>query len=106
MTNINKSCNIFFLYIILKFWGRSLKPSRVSETYSAVKVFACNAGDAGDFGSIPGLGRSPREVNGNPLQYSSLENPMNRGAWRGRKESEAIEHCTLAPYATGFDTPP
>ena len=37
---------------------------------------------AGDMGSIPGLGRFPREGNGNPLQYSCLENPMDRGAWR------------------------
>ena len=37
---------------------------------------------AGDKGLIPGLGRSPRERNGNPLQYSCLENPMDRGAWR------------------------
>ena len=36
----------------------------------------------GDLGSIPGLGRSPREGNCNPLQYSCLENPMDRGAWR------------------------
>ena len=36
----------------------------------------------GGLGSIPGLGRSPREGNGNPLQYSCLENPMDRGAWR------------------------
>ena len=36
---------------------------------------------AGDSGSIPGSGRSPGEGNGNPLQYSCLENPMNRGAW-------------------------
>ena len=35
----------------------------------------------GDVGSIPGLGRSPGEGNGNPLQYSCLENPMDRGAW-------------------------
>ena len=39
---------------------------------------ACNVGD---LGSIPGLGRSPGEGNGNPLQYSCLENPMDRGAW-------------------------
>ena len=40
-----------------------------------------NAGDTGDSGSIPGLGRSPGEGNGNPLQYSCLENPMDGGAW-------------------------
>ena len=42
------------------------------------KESACNAGDPG---SIPGLERSPGEGNGNPLQYSSLENPMDKGVW-------------------------
>ena len=42
------------------------------------KEYTCNAGD---MNSIPGLGRSPRGGNGNPLQYSFLENPMDRGAW-------------------------
>ena len=42
------------------------------------KESACNAGD---LGSIPRWGRSPGEGNGNPLQYSCLENPMDRGAW-------------------------
>ena len=37
---------------------------------------------AGDAGSVPGLGRCPREENSNPLQYSGLENPMDRGAWQ------------------------
>ena len=46
---------------------------------SVGKESACNAGD---LGLIPGLGRSPGEGNGNPLQYSCLENPMDRGAWR------------------------
>ena len=45
---------------------------------SEVKVSASNAGD---LGSIPGSGRSPGEGNGNPLQYSCLENPMNGEAW-------------------------
>ena len=40
--------------------------------------------DAGDQGLIPGLGRSPGEGNGNPLQDSCLENPLDRGAWRAR----------------------
>ena len=40
-----------------------------------------SAGNAGDPGSIPGSGRSPGEGNGNPLQYSCLENPMEGGAW-------------------------
>ena len=41
-----------------------------------------NVGDTKGKGSIPGFGRSPGEGNGNPLQYSCLENPMDRGAWR------------------------
>ena len=44
---------------------------------SEVKASACNAGDPS---SIPGLGRSPGEGNGNPFQYSCLENPMDGGA--------------------------
>ena len=48
---------------------------------SVVKNPAANAGDTRDMGLIPGLGRSPGEGNGNPLQYSCLENPMDRGAW-------------------------
>ena len=47
-----------------------------------VKSPLANAGDVRDMGSIPGWGRSPREGNGNPLQYSCLKNPMDRGAWR------------------------
>ena len=46
---------------------------------SAGKESACSAGD---LGSIPGLGRSPGDGNGNPLQYSCLGNPMGRGAWQ------------------------
>ena len=40
------------------------------------------ADDIGDVGLLSGLGRSPGEANGNPLQYSCLENPMDRGPWR------------------------
>ena len=47
-----------------------------------VKNPPANVGDARDMGSIPGSGRSPGGRNGNPLQYSCLENPMDGGAWR------------------------
>ena len=69
---------------------------------SVGKEFACNAGDTGDMGSIPGLARSPGGENGNPLQYSCLENPMHRALnltgyspW-GHKESDTTEACMHA----------
>ena len=46
-----------------------------------VKNPPANAGDTRDPGSVPGSGRSPGEGHGNPLQYSCLENPMDRRAW-------------------------
>ena len=46
-----------------------------------VKNLPANAGDVRDAGSIPGWGRFPAGGHGNPLQYSFLENPMDRGAW-------------------------
>ena len=49
---------------------------------SVVKNLPANGGDPRNMSSIPGLGRSPREVNGNPLQYYCLENPMDGGAWQ------------------------
>ena len=48
---------------------------------SAGKDSPCNAGDKGDVDSPPGLGKSTGERNGNPVQYSYLKNPMDRGAW-------------------------
>ena len=58
------------------------------------KQSACNAEDPG---SIPGLERSPGEGNGNPLQYSCLENSMDRGTWwvHGVTESDRTEPLTL-----------
>ena len=46
-----------------------------------IKNLPANSGDARDLGLIPGLGRSPGEGNGDPLQYSCLGDPMDRGAW-------------------------
>ena len=53
-----------------------------SQVALVVKNPPTNARDAKDKGSIPGSGRSSGGGNGNPLQYSYLENPMDRGAWR------------------------
>ena len=60
---------------------------------SVGKESACNAGD---LGSIPGLGRYPGEGNGNPLQYSCLENPMDREAWEATVHGVARVRHNLA----------
>ena len=59
------------------------------------KESACNAGDAGGVGSIPALGRSPGEGNGNPLQYSCLGNPMDREARWATVHGVAKRQTTL-----------
>ena len=64
-----------------------------------VKVSACNVGD---LGLIPGSGRSPGEGNGNPLHYSCLENPMDRGAW-GVQSMGSQSRTRLQCGRPGFD---
>ena len=59
-----------------------IKVSRASQVVLVVKNLPANAGDLRDVGSIPGLGRSLEVGNGKLLQYSCLENPMNRGDWQ------------------------
>ena len=62
-----------------------------------IKNLAASAEDTGDMGPIPGLGRSPGGGHGNPLQYSHLENPMDKGVWWatyspwGHKELDTTE---------------
>ena len=58
-----------------KLWGAA------SHVAPVVKNSPANAGDTRDTGSVPGWGRSPGEWNGNPLRYSCLGNPLDRGAW-------------------------
>ena len=53
-----------------------------SQVMPVVKNSPANAGDRRDMGSMPGLGRVPGGGHGNPLQYSSMENSMDRGAWQ------------------------
>ena len=60
------------------------------------KNLPANAGDLRDISSVSELGRSPGEGNGNPLQYSCLQNPMDRGVWvlqsMGSQKTEVTEH--------------
>ena len=68
------------------------------------KESACNVGDTGDVSSTPGSGRSPGGGNGNPLKYSCLKNPMNRGASQamvqrdGCKEMDTTKHTHTHPH--------
>ena len=55
---------------------------RASQVGLVVKNLSANAGDLRDLALIPGSGRSPGGGHGNPLQYSCLENPVDRGTWR------------------------
>ena len=59
--------------------------------------------NAEDAGSIPGSGRSPGEGNGNPLQYSCLENPMDRGAWQASIHGVAKSPTQLSEHASMGD---
>ena len=63
-----------------------------------------NAGDTGDSGSIPGLGRSFEVGNGHPLQYSCLENPVDRGAWRATVHRFAELATTKCAHTHGAYT--
>ena len=62
-----------------------------------------SAYNAGDSGSIPGLGRSPGEGNGNPLQYSCLENPTHRGAWQATVHGVTKNQTQLSNEHTQSD---
>ena len=85
-TFVCNACNanqVFWAYIYNTKWNTY----RIKESQSFSKTFPGGSDgkvsvyNAGDWGSSPGLGRSPGKGNGNPLQHCSLENPMERGAW-------------------------
>ena len=88
-------------FCFLKFRTPAPSIQWASQVALLVKDLPANAGDIEDIGSIPGLERSPGGGHGNPLQYSCLENPMDRGAWQatvhGVTESDTtdvIQHST------------
>ena len=64
-------------YTVSKWWSQDW----ASQVVLVVQNLPANSGDVSNAGSIPGWGRSPEGGHDNPLQYSCLENPMDRGAW-------------------------
>ena len=75
------------------YWWASLEAQLVKNS-------SAKAGDSRDTGLIPGSGRSPRGGHGNPLQYSCLENPMDRGAWRATVHGVAKSQKQLKQPST------
>ena len=73
--------------------------TRASQVAQRQRInLLANAGDARDSGSIPGSGRSPGVGNGNPLQYSCLENSLDRGAWLATVHGVAKSHTWLSNW--------
>ena len=70
------------------------------QTSLVAQMVKASAYNAGDPGSIPGLGRSTGEGNGNPLQYSCLENPMDRGAWQAIVHGVAKSLTRLSDFTS------
>ena len=87
-----ENCKIHIWLILCVFWTALARHTDVCiQIYS--KESACNSGD---LGLIPGSGRSPGEGKGNPLQYSCLENPMDRGAWQATVHGVAKSQTRLS----------
>ena len=89
----NQTSSKFFLFLF------HLACSTDFESFqgdAVVKNPSANAGEAGEVGSIPELGMSPGGGNGNPLQYSCLENPMDRGAWKTIVQKAAKSQMRLS----------
>ena len=87
--------------------SKSLIDMRFFPSVSVVKNSPANAGDKRDAGSILGLGRTPGGGNGNPLQYSCLENPVDRGAWwatvhRVAKSQIQIKQLSTHAHTTDY----
>ena len=73
----------------------NLKPA--IQGFPVAQLVKESAGNAGDLGSVPGLGRSPGGGVDNPLQYSCLENPTDKGAWQALQSmgSQRVEHKVM-----------
>ena len=89
----------FSFYTFLYYWSSFSKNNRCVTLTLPPKASACNAGDRG---SIPGLGRSPGEGNGNPIRYFCLENPMDGEAWRAAVHGVAESGLGLSDFTFTF----
>ena len=83
----------------MKLWTNADIKTELSETGSDGKAFAY---DVRDLGSISGLGRFPGEGNGNPLQYSCMENPMDGGTWSAIVHGVAKSRTWLSDFTFTF----
>ena len=79
-----------------------LSISSASQVALVIKNLLANAADISDVGSIPGSGRSPGGEHGNPLQYSCLENPMDRGTWHDMVHRVAKSRTRLKQLSIHF----
>ena len=80
-----------FGYVLSMISIFSLSIYKTHQSYPVVSAIKNSPANAGDMGSIPGPGRSSGKGKGNPLQYSCLENPMERGAWQATVHGVAKE---------------
>ena len=76
------------------------KRSKAQRTSLVAQMVKASGYNVGDLGSIPGSGRSPGEGNGNPLQYSCLENPMDGGAWWAAVHGVAKSQTRLSNFTS------
>ena len=92
--HFSQFCFLYFGLLLLGAYMLIIVTSQVSQTIKA------SAYNAGDLGSIPGLGRSPGKGNDNLLQYSCLENPMDWGAWQATVHGVAKSRTQLSSFTT------
>ena len=87
--------------------GEGMLPTPLFMGFSGGSDGKESTRNTGDLGSIPGLGRSPGGGHGHPLQYSCLENPMDRGAWRGLQSmgSHRVGHDLVTEHAHRLSSP-
>ena len=95
-------CNMLSRLVIVTLTNNIIIIIRASQVALVVKSLLANAGDVRDTSLIPGLGRLPGEGHGKPLQYSCLENSMDRGAWQATVPGVAKSQTWLTSRARNY----